>query len=160
MKKPFRAGCSDVATRLHSVAIRLLRRLRTEDVELGLSSARLSALSVVVFDGPVTPGDLAAAEQVSRPTMSRLLKALESLGLVERFTDPDDRRSVRIRATAEGRRLLEQGRARRVRRTLEILAPLEGDDWELLERVVERLEACLDAPGRDDVAPEPGPRGP
>jgi len=153
-------GSFDIATRLHSVAIRLLRGLRTEDVELGLSSARLSALSVVVFDGPVSPGELAAAEQVSPPTMSRLLKALESLALVERVVDPEDRRSFRVRATADGRRLLEQGRARRVRRMLEILEPLDGADWELLERAVERLEDCLAAPAADEPTRQGGAGGP
>lgn len=145
--KPSSVDRVDVATRLHSVAIRLLRGLRTEDVALGLSAARLSALSVVVFGGPLSPGELAAAEQVAPPTMTRLLQALESLGLVERVPHPEDRRSVLVRATAEGRRLLEEGRARRIRRLLEILETLDDEDWTVLCRAVGRLERSLDDPG-------------
>src|SRR5688572_17075132 len=80
------------ADRLHSAAIHLLRRLRREDAKTGLSAPRLSALSVVVFAGPLTLGELAAAEQVRPPTMTRLVSALEAEGLVTRETDPDDGR--------------------------------------------------------------------
>lgn len=141
--KPSSTDRVGVATRLHSIAIRLLRRLRAEDTGLGLSAARLSALSVVVFGGPLSPGELAAAEQVAPPTMTRLLKALESLDLVERIPHPEDRRSVLVRATDDGRRLLEEGRARRVRRLVEVLDSLDEADWELLDRVLTRLEKGL-----------------
>src|SRR5918996_5775251 len=91
-----------LADRWHSLAIHLLRRLRREDVKAGLTGPRLSALSVVVFGGPITLGDLAAAEQVKPPTMTRLVRALESEGLVRRENDPQDGRIVRLRATAKG----------------------------------------------------------
>src|ERR687883_145288 len=77
-----------LADRLHSAAIHLLRRLRREDARTGLSGPRLSALSVVVFAGPRTLGELAAAEQVRPPTMTRLVQALEREGLVARDPDP------------------------------------------------------------------------
>ena len=103
-----------IADRLHSAAIHLLRRLRREDTKSGLSAPRLSALSVLVFGGPVTLGELANAEQVRPPTMTRLISALEAEGLVSREADPDDGRLTRIRATPKGRALLFRGRARRV----------------------------------------------
>ncbi|HJU65574.1 MAG TPA: MarR family transcriptional regulator, partial [Gemmatimonadaceae bacterium] len=81
-----------IADRVHSAAIHLLRRLRKEDTKTGLSAPRLSALSVVVFGGPLTLGALAAAEQVRPPTMTRLVTALEKRGLVTREPDPDDGR--------------------------------------------------------------------
>ncbi len=56
-----------VADRLHSAAIHLLRRLRRTDEATGLSPARLSALSVVVYAGPRTLGELAGIEQVRPP---------------------------------------------------------------------------------------------
>src|SRR3954468_14349028 len=96
------ADAAQVADRLHSAAIHLLRRLRTEDTASGLTAPRLSALSVIVFGGPLTLGALAAAEQVRPPTMTRLVAALEQAGLVARELDPDDRRHVLLRATAEG----------------------------------------------------------
>jgi DNA-binding MarR family transcriptional regulator len=103
-----------IADRLHSAAIHLLRRLRREDATTGLSAPRLSALSVIVFGGPLTLGELANAEQVRPPTMTRLVSALEDEGLVAREADPDDKRLTRIRATQKGRTLLFRGRARRV----------------------------------------------
>jgi DNA-binding MarR family transcriptional regulator len=110
-----RAGSPEaVADRLHSAAIHLLRRLRREDDASGLSAPRLSALSVVVFGGPLTIGELARAEQVRVPTMSRVIAALESYGLLRRMPDTNDRRVVRVEATAAGRALLHAGRRRRV----------------------------------------------
>src|SRR4029077_4161805 len=103
-----------VAERLHSAALHLLRRLRTEDDALGISPPRLSALSVVVYAGPIGIGDLAAAEGVAAPTMTRLVDGLERAGLVRRGPDPDDARGVLVRATTEGKRILTRGRAKRV----------------------------------------------
>src|ERR1044071_5373512 len=99
-----------VANRLHSAAIHLLRRARRVDAESPLPAPQLSALSVIVFGGPITLGALAAAEQVRPPTMTRLVAALERAGLVTRESDPTDRRQVLLRATPAGRRLLEEGR--------------------------------------------------
>ena len=133
-----------VADRLHSAAIHLLRSLRREDDAVGLSAPRLSALSVVVFAGPVTLGALAAAEQVRPPTMTRLVQALEAEGLVTRHPDPADGRVVRVAATARGRRLLAAGRARRVAalaRRLAALPPAERRALAQAAELVERLAA-------------------
>src|ERR671915_1416753 len=94
---------TELADRLHSAAIHLLRRLRREDTRTGLSGPRLSALSVVVFAGPLTLGELAAAEQVKPPTMTRLVSALEARRLATRAGDENDGRVVRLRATTKGR---------------------------------------------------------
>jgi len=128
------------ADRLHSAAIHLLRRLRAEDVGTGLSGPRLSALSVIVFGGPVSLTGLAAAEQVRPPTMTRLVGELERLGLVERLAHPDDRRAQRIRATAKGKRLLEEGRTRRVTRLARAIAQLRPAQRGLLREAAELLE--------------------
>jgi len=128
--------------RLHSAAIHLLRRLRIEDDASGLTAPRLSALSVLVFGGDSTLGDLARAEQVKPPTMSRLVAGLVRDGLAESTRDPDDRRVQRIRATAKGRALLEAGRARRVERlTRELRRLSPRDEQALLEAlpVLERI---------------------
>ena len=98
----------ELADRLDSAAIHLLRKLRREDSASGLSAPRLSAprlsaLSVIVFAGPVTMGELAAAEQVRPPTISRLVKDLERQGLVGRKTDPGDERIQRVSAHREGK---------------------------------------------------------
>jgi len=117
-----------VADRLHSAAIHLLRRARVRDAELGLSGPRLSALSVVVIAGPVSVRDLAAAEQVRSPTMTRLVDALQRDGLVTREPNPADARSVLVRATASGRLVLSRGRSRRVEDLAARLAGLDAED--------------------------------
>ena len=93
-----------VAERLHAAAIHLLRRLRRQDDAMGLTPARASALSIMVFGGRVTIGQLAQAEQVSAPTMTRLVVGLERDGLVRRDDDPHDGRVVWLQATAKGTR--------------------------------------------------------
>jgi DNA-binding MarR family transcriptional regulator len=130
----------DVAARLHSSAIRLLRTLRREDDGSGLSAPRLSALSVIVFAGPMSLAELAAAEQVKPPTMSRIVDALVERGLVSRVAKPGDRRSVEIAATREGASLLEAGREQRVGALVRRLSRLADSERRALARGVEILE--------------------
>jgi DNA-binding MarR family transcriptional regulator len=129
-----------LADRLHSATLHLSRRLRTEDEALGVSPPRLSALSVVVWAGPIGIGALAAAEGVSAPTMTRLVDGLERDGYVRRFPDPDDARGVLVRPTARGRRLLTEGRARRVRVLAEALRYLSADELSAIDRGTELIE--------------------
>jgi DNA-binding MarR family transcriptional regulator len=139
--RPERPSPTRLADRLHSAAIHLLRSVRREDTATGLSGPRLSALSVIVFGGgPVTLGQLAAAEQVRPPTMTRLVDALEADGLVSRESDPGDARITRIRATARGRALLEAGRARRVAALARPLAALSADERRVLARAAALIE--------------------
>ncbi len=132
-----------LATRLHSAAIRLLRMLRREDESSGLSAPRLSALSVVVFSGPISLAELAAAEQVRPPTMTRLVEALVQDGLVTRTTDVHDRRVVRISATESGKEVLEAGRRRRVEALTRRLGGLADSERRALLRGVELLERVI-----------------
>jgi DNA-binding MarR family transcriptional regulator len=130
-----------VADRLHSAAIHLLRRLRLEDDATGLSAARLSALSVVVFGGPVALTALARAERVKPPTMTRLVIAMEEEGLLTRTRDTADGRVVRIRATPKGTRILQEGRRRRVATLARELGRLPAEDRALLLRAAGLMEA-------------------
>ncbi|HZG45533.1 MAG TPA: MarR family transcriptional regulator [Allosphingosinicella sp.] len=132
-----------VATRLHSASIRLLRLLRREDEEAGMSGPRLSALSVVVFGGPVSLAELAAAEQVRAPTMSRIVDALVDAGMVTRTTLASDRRKVRIAATEAGEQLLKAGQQRRVKALAERLGRLAESERRALARGVEILERVV-----------------
>jgi DNA-binding MarR family transcriptional regulator len=118
----------DTADRLHSAAIHLLRRVRREDEPAGIGPARLSALSVVVFGGPIRITELARAEQVRTPTMTPIAAALERAGLVTREADASDARAVVLRATTKGKRLLAEGRSRRVRRLAADLRALSARD--------------------------------
>jgi DNA-binding MarR family transcriptional regulator len=135
-----RATRPEVADHVHSAAIRLLRALRRQDDKWGLSAPRLSALSVVVFGGPITLGNLARAEQVRPPTMTRLVQALESAGLVKRAPDSDDRRIMWIKATANGKKLLLKGRAARVRALAFRLKSFSREEVEALDDAARLLE--------------------
>ena len=131
---------TEVADRLHSAAIHLLRRAAEEDRAAGLSRARLSALSVVVFRGPLTLGELAAAEGVRSATMTGIVNGLERDGLVRRRPHGRDKRSVNIEPTRAGRRLLDRARARRIDHVVSKLDDLSEDDLELLARAAELVD--------------------
>ena len=129
-----------LADRLHSAAIHLLRRVRREDQALGLSPARLSALSVIVFGGPIRISTLARAEQVRTPTMTPIVAALERDGLVTREVDASDARAALLRATPKGARLMAEGRARRVARLAADLRALGASERAVLAGAVEILD--------------------
>jgi len=122
----------DLAARLHSAAIRLLRRVRVADDETGLSAPKLSALSVLAFGGPQSLKDLARAEQVTAPTMSKLVGDLQAEGLAAKRADRQDKRGVRIEVTAKGRALMEEGRRRRLALLQKRLAALSKAERALL----------------------------
>ena len=133
-------GPRELADRLHSAAIHLLRRLRTADDATGLTAPKSSALSVLVFGGPATLSRLAQLEQVRPPTMTRLVAELERQGLVERKPDPDDRRVVWIHPTESAKKILLEGRARRVARLENDLKQLRPAEFKRLASALELLE--------------------
>jgi len=133
----------EVADRLHSLAIHLLRRLRRVDIESRLTGPRLSALSVVVFGGPITLSALAAAEQVSRPTMTRLVQALESDGYLQRIPDPIDGRVSRVTATRKGLEVMREGREQRVKMLTTLLLELPNSDLKAIRLAVASLETVV-----------------
>lgn len=128
-----------IAEALHSSAVRLLRFLRGSDADAGLTGPQASALSVLVFGGETTVGALASQEQVSAPTMSRLIRDMEVGGLVQRRANEADGRSVLISATRHGRSLLEDARGRRLARLEHALGELAEDELELLRRAADLL---------------------
>jgi DNA-binding MarR family transcriptional regulator len=134
-----------IADRLHSAAIHLLRRLRVRDRESGIGPAQLSALSVLVFGGSRSLGELAEEEQVRPPTMSRIVAGLERARLVRRSATEDARR-VRLEATAKGTKILQEGRKRRVESLAHALSLLPekelqqiGDFTAVLQQVFRNL---------------------
>jgi DNA-binding MarR family transcriptional regulator len=143
--KPKSEGHSELletADRLHSAAIHLLRRLRVGDRESGIGPAQLSALSVLVFGGPRSLGELADAEQVRPPTMSRIVSGLERTGLVKREATEDGRR-VRLRATPKGIKILGEGRKRRVESLANALGLLGETDRGRLAELAELLREIV-----------------
>jgi DNA-binding MarR family transcriptional regulator len=132
-----------LADRLHSLAIHLLRRVRRGDDAAGLSAPRLSALSVVIYRGPISLTELAKAEGVTAPTMTRLVQALVRAGLVEKSVAEIDYRVVLLRATEAGRRTLDRARARRLAALEELLQRLGPEETAVIERAISALEPLL-----------------
>jgi DNA-binding MarR family transcriptional regulator len=133
-----------IADRLHSAAIHLLRRVRVVDAEMGLTPERASLLSVLVFGGPRTASQLATAEQVTPPAITRIVNALERDGLVRREPVAEDRRLVRVRATAAGSRLLRAGRRRRVATLAELFGSLTERELATLDGAARIVATALE----------------
>jgi DNA-binding MarR family transcriptional regulator len=132
----------ETADRLHSAAIHLLRRLRVRDRESGVGPAQLSALSVLVFGGPRSLGELADAEQVRPPTMSRIVAGLESAGLVRRHATEDGRR-VRLEASTKGTKILQEGRKRRVESLAKAVSSLSEEEQQKLGTLTDLLQQVI-----------------
>lgn len=139
-----------VADRLHSAAIHLLRHARQQDTSAGQGPARLSALSVLVFGGPMALGQLAAAEQVKAPTMSRIVAGLKRDGLVKIETEAKDARRIRVTATDKGRGLLQQARQRRTRLLADALGGLREAELKTLLAAADLMEQSV-SPGRTEL---------
>lgn len=129
----------ELADRLHSVAIHVLRHAREADKSSGLGPARLSALSVLVYRGPCTLSELAQAEQVSAPTMTRIVQGLEADGLADRRAAPGDGRAWTVRATRKGEQVLSHARTARLRRIESLLSSAEDADIDALTRALSRV---------------------
>ena len=133
-----------LAELLHSAAIRLLRTVRRVDESSGLTAPRLSALSVIVFNGTITLGKLAEAEQVRPPTMTRIVNALEEQELVVKTQDPSDGRVIGIAATTKGKRVLIRGRARRVQFLTDQIGHLEKGKQQNLFTALVTIQELID----------------
>jgi DNA-binding MarR family transcriptional regulator len=133
---------TSVADQLHSAAIHLLRRLRVRDRESGIGPSQLSALSVLVFGGPRSLGELADAEQVRPPTMSRIVAGLQRARLVRRHATEDGRR-VRLEATPKGVILMWEGRQRRVESLSKAVAELPENNQQQLREAITLLQQII-----------------
>ena len=95
------------------------------------------------MSGSKTLGDLAAAEQVRPPTMSRLVSEMERAGVARKVSDRADGRVVRVHATQKGTRALARGRAMRIEAIERLISELDPDDLSNLERAVSTIEKLL-----------------
>src|SRR5687768_6605676 len=103
---------TELAARLRMAMARLVRRARQEATTADMTHSMLSALAVISnLDAP-TLGEVAAAERVTPPTVTKIVGRLEDVGFVAREQDPDDRRVVRVRLTDAGRRFVDRARSR------------------------------------------------
>jgi DNA-binding MarR family transcriptional regulator len=136
----------EASDRIHSASLHLVRRVREVDgAAMGISPARASALSVLVFGGARSLGELAADERVTPATMSKLVAAMESEGLVRRYPDVNDARAIRLEATAKARRILERGRAHRLDLLERLLAGASEAEIEAVCTAATVVERALES---------------
>jgi len=142
---------------------RLVRMLRVSDraaqQQAGVSAAQLSALSVLM-SGPKTLGELATAEQVRAPTMSRLVSEMQRVGVARKVADRRDRRVVRVDATAKGLRALRRGRVMRIDAIERLIATRSAADTRALELAVDLIEEMLGARAAPWTARRDGKKSP
>jgi DNA-binding MarR family transcriptional regulator len=135
-----------LAERLRRAMARLVRRARQESVGGEVTPSMTSALTAVVTQGSPTLGEIAAAERVSAPTATKVVARLEDAGLVVREQDADDRRVVRVRLTAEGRRFVERTRARAGAYLARRMRTLSDEEQAVLAEALPVLERLLEEP--------------
>jgi DNA-binding MarR family transcriptional regulator len=133
----------ELASRLRFAVARTARRLRQE-AGTGLSPSLTAALATVERCGPLTPSELADAERVRRPSVTRMLGHLEDDGLITRTPDPADGRSTLIAITPAGAALLATARTRKDAYLSERLDGLSPADRETLARAAAILEGMLE----------------
>ncbi len=133
---------TELASRLRLGVTRLARRLRQE-ADTGITPSLLTALATIERDGPLTIGDLSAAEHVQPPTMTRIVGALVEAGLATRDPDAEDRRVAWVHATPEGSRLIRRSRSRKDAYLAKRLRDLEPEELTVLDRAAEILERLV-----------------
>jgi DNA-binding MarR family transcriptional regulator len=127
------------ADRLRLVITRLQRRLRRQ-ANAGITPSQLAVLGTLNRLGPLTLGELADAESLAPPSITRIAAALEEKELVERSVVSGDRRSSRLRLTPKARRLIQTIRAQRTAWIAERVAELGAADIRALQRGIAALE--------------------
>lgn len=131
--------------RLRLAVARLARLLRQQD-ESGLTPTATAVLATIARRGPLTLGELAAAEQVAPPTITKIIARLEFGGLIERLADAGDRRVCRVVLSADGARQLDANRTRRTVWLAEQIADLPIEDQARLADAVAVLEHLTNPP--------------
>jgi DNA-binding MarR family transcriptional regulator len=136
----------ELPSRMRLAVTRLARRLRQEAVE-GLTPSQTSALASIDRHGALTPSELAAIEQIQRPTATRVLGCLKDAGLVVREPDASDKRVTRVRLSQDGAALLKRVRTRKNAYLARRLDKLDPDELATLERAAELIERLLEDDG-------------
>ena len=120
----------------------LTRRLRS--ARGGLSHSLLSTLVSVAKHGPLRLADLAQAELVSAPSITRLIAELEGKLLVSRTPDPADGRASLIQVTDAGLEAVQVARRVRQQMVAELLEPLSADEVASIEAALPALERLIE----------------
>ena len=135
----------ELASALRLSVMRLARRMRTERADISLTLSQLAALATLERSGPLTPRELAAAERVRPPSMTRLVASLEAAGLVTRTAHPSDGRQVVLDASPAGVALVGEDRRRRQAWLARQLVDLDAEERAVLVRAAGLLDRLAGA---------------
>jgi len=136
------ASSERVAASLRDVIARLNRRLRQTRPLGELTQTQLSALTSLDLAGALTPRELAEAERVQPPTMTKIVSKLVERGLVQRIPHPTDGRQVILSATGSGRSMLASNQRARdawLGRQIDALCPAERETLWRAVQIVDRI---------------------
>ncbi len=136
---------AELASQLRMAVLRLSRRLRQHAPE-DITPSQLSALSVITREQRLTLSQLAEAERVQPPTITRVVDSLVQRGLATRTVSDEDRRVAWVAPTAEGRALVDAIRRRRDAYLARHLRTLSPEDLALLQRAAALLERLTEDP--------------
>ncbi|HUY42226.1 MAG TPA: MarR family transcriptional regulator [Acidimicrobiales bacterium] len=134
---------TETAARLRRAVTRLHRRLRANSLG-GVTPTQASLLATLNQLDEPTLGDLAIAEQIQPPSVTKLVRDMEVSGLITTFRDPHDRRATRARIAPAGRRELERIRQRKTQFLERRLAALSPQDRARADELVTFLETLLE----------------
>jgi DNA-binding MarR family transcriptional regulator len=129
-----------LASSLRLSVMRLARRLRAQRADTSLTLSQLAALATLDVHGALTPGELAAHEKISPPSMTKIVAVLESSGFVDRTPHPTDGRQVLLGVSREGQALIKENRLRRDVWLTQRLKDLDPDELAVLRSAVGILD--------------------
>jgi DNA-binding MarR family transcriptional regulator len=141
---PSDAIATEQVERLRLVVLRLSRRIRTNSVD-ELTPSQQAVFASIAKNGPATIGRIAELEHVQPPSASKIVASLETRGLVERGSDPDDRRCSLIAATPSGLAYLDEVRAAGRSWLAAQLAGLDDSEVDALAAALPALEQLVAA---------------
>ena len=134
---------NETAARLRRAVTRLNRRLRSSAMT-SITPTQASMLASIEKCANPSLGDLAVAEQIQPPSVTRIVQAMTESGLVSCAPDPRDRRCTRVTLTTRGRRELEAIRRRKTEFLERTLQSLPAKDQRKAEELVTFLERLLE----------------
>ncbi|MCW2541032.1 MAG: Transcriptional regulator, MarR family [Frankiales bacterium] len=130
----------ELTSALRLSLMRVVRRLRSQRVNTAVTLSQLSALTTVKKYGPLSAGEVAAAEQMQPPSMTKILASLEANGWIERMSHPDDRRQSIITITESGRELIDEETRARDEWLAMRLSEMSVADRDLLRDAIDVLD--------------------
>ena len=134
-----RGTAAQISVQLGDAITRLNRRLRQTRPVGELTQNQISVLTSLELAGALTPRELAEAERVAPPTMTKVLAKLEERGLLQRTPHPTDGRQVILSATEAGRAVIAEQRRAKDQWLTRVLAGLPAGERETLARAAEIL---------------------